>query len=227
MKDYNGAIDLLLPLVERALDDKQTKGAENSNEKEEEKKGSLKERVQLVVVVSRIWIQAGDLSAAEKLLNRAESLIPSNTIANDDTFWIKAHINHGKALISAIKGDYHVATSLFETLSKQIKTSPTSNHDDDSCSSPSSTLKIAQELNRAMVDFYSGKLDQSIQNLEKVLQLEPALMSTAEAVIFNTSTLYELAAGGEKEVMQRKRDLLSKMAKWVGEPGPAGSSFKL
>ncbi|SPO31090.1 uncharacterized protein UTRI_05268_B [Ustilago trichophora] len=183
-KDYSGAIELLEPLVEKAL----TKQGDKEKEKEEE---GMEARVQLVVVASRIWIQAGDLSTARTLLDRISSLLTTPS----------PHIAHSQTLLSAIEGDF----------------SP----------NPNPNPSIAEQLNIAIQTFYTAHLDDSILKLESVLNDTPAQIAAADAVLFNIATLYELAAGGEREVVERKRGLLEKTAKWTGEPGASGSWFKL
>lgn len=181
-KDYTGAIEVLLPLVERALP-----SGDGLDEEE------VARRVQLVVVTSRIWIQAGDLSTAQTLLDRAQTLTTNPALLQ--------HITHARTLISAIAHD--------------LPTAPTN---------PSSP---ASSLNQAITSFYSAHLDESIAQLQGVLSEHPALVATADAVVFNLATLYELGPGGEAEVVERKSELLADVAKWSGEPGVAGSSFKL
>ncbi|KAF6766961.1 hypothetical protein PSEUBRA_001551 [Kalmanozyma brasiliensis GHG001] len=159
--------------------------------------GEVGERVQLVVVCSRVWIQAGDLTTASKLLDRVRALLtPSSNPA------IERELSHARTLIAAIAHDLPSATT----------TTPNS---------------PAEALNQAIVQFYSAHLDTSIAQLEAVLTAEPALVATADAVVFNLATLYELGKGGEAEVVERKRELLANVARWSGEPGVAGSSFKL
>ncbi|SPO30651.1 uncharacterized protein UTRI_05268 [Ustilago trichophora] len=188
-KDYSGAIELLEPLVEKAL----TRGSD----KEKEDAEGLEARVQLVVVASRIWIQAGDLSTARTLLDRASSLLTTTS----------PHITHSQTLLSAIQGDFSTSSI------------PNPN--------PNPNSSIAEQLNTAIQTFYTAHLDDSILALEIVLDNTPAQIAAADAVLFNIATLYELAAGGEREVVERKRGLLEKTAKWTGEPGASGSWFKL
>ncbi len=207
-KDYAGALDVVSPLVERALTGRK-------GEAKEEEEG-VAARVHLVLVASRLWIQAGNLIAAEALLDRAQTLLSSSSFTSSPlSTALNRQLTHSKALISAIAGDFSTA---------QNQLSPSS-----SASSPSTTTPetIASTLNLAIIHFYNAQLDSSISNLESVLDTEPALIANADAVIFNAATLYELAQGGEREVVERKRGLLARVAKWAGEPGCSSSSFKL
>ncbi|OBZ74047.1 Trafficking protein particle complex subunit 12 [Grifola frondosa] len=59
-----------------------------------------------------------------------------------------------------------------------------------------------------------GNIQEAIDVLENALQSSPAAIVTAEPLLFNLSTLYELrsATGADK-----KRDLLIEVAKWAGD----------
>lgn len=173
-RDYNAAINVLDPLVERAL--------------AEEEQG-----VQLVVVAARIWIQAGDVEHALELVQRAEQQLPKQSAAH-------AHIRQAKMVIATISGDFA--------------------QDDEG-------ERVVATLNRAVVQFYRAQLDAAIATLDAQLEAEPALVASADAVVFNTATLYELAAGDETAVVGRKRQLLATIARWAAEPGPTSSAFKL
>lgn len=185
-KDFSGAIEVVLPLVERALERKKEASAEE-----------LEKNVRLVIVASRLWIQAGDLSGASTLLDRASSLVDASST-------LHTHLDHSRAVLHAISGDFDAASTLLST-----NTSP------------------AAQLNSAVIAFYSAHLDDSISQLENVLQSEPALAASADAVVFNLATLYELGKGGEAQVVDKKRELLASVARWAGEPGVSGSAFKL
>ena len=184
-KDYAGAIDVLQPLVESALDP--------------HNKDEAVQRVQLVVVASRVWVQAGDLSTANTLLDRASALVPTN-----DSI-VQPHLAHARFLLAAIQGDFSPSF-------------PGESAED---------VGIAAELNSAVTTFYAAKLDTAITALERALEKDPALVASADAALFNTATLYELAAGSERTVAERKRGLLANTARWAGEPGPTSSCFKL
>lgn len=192
-RDYRGAIEVLEPVVESALQRREEVGREA--------------RLHFVVVASRVWVQASDLETAVSLLDRASMLLPHPSSGSSSV--VARELDHSRSIIAAIKGDFPTASA----------------HLCSTASSPPPT--IAEQLNRAIVHFYSAQLDESIQALEHVLDHEPALFASADPVIFNTATLYELAAGAEREVVQRKRGLLGKVARWVGEPGVSSSVFKL
>ncbi|GAC77660.1 40S ribosomal protein S14 [Moesziomyces antarcticus T-34] len=176
-RDYNAAINVLDPLVERAL--------------AEEEEG-----VQLVVVAARIWIQAGDVEHALELVERAEQQLPKQSAAH-------AHIRQAKMVIATISGDFAAESQDAEEEG------------------------VVATLNRAVVQFYRAQLDAAIATLDAQLEAELALVASADAVVFNTATLYELAAGDEAAVVGRKRQLLATIARWAAEPGPTSSAFKL
>lgn len=192
-RDYRGAIELLEPVVESALQRGDEVGCEA--------------KLHFVVVAARVWVQASDLETAESLLDRASMLLPHTSSGSSST--VARELEHSRSIIAAIKGDFATASAHFARTG----------------SAPPRT--IAQQLNGALVHFYSAQLDESIQVLEHVLDHEPALFASADPVIFNTATLYELAAGAEGDVVQRKRRLLDKVARWVGEPGISSSVLKL
>lgn len=184
-KDYAGAIEVVTPLIERSLRQQGTSQA-----------GSVEERVQLVVVASRLFVQAGDLSSASSLLDRAERLLPTTTSV------AHTHLAHARTLIHAISGDFPTASSF----------------------TPNTT---AEHLNHAIIAFYSAHLDESLAQLEGVLAENPRAVASADAVVFNLATLYELGHGSEAQVVERKREVLDRLARCAGEPGVSGSSFKL
>ncbi len=175
-RDYNAAIELLDPLVERLLSDEEGEG------------------VQLVIVAARVWIQAGDLARALELIERAEQILPSESA-------VHAHIKQAKMVIATINGDFADGDGEAEG--------------------------VVGALNRAVVQFYRAQLDAAIATLDAQLEAQPALVASADAVVFNTATLYELAAGDEAAVVGRKRQLLATIARWAAEPGPSSSAFKL
>ncbi|SJX64673.1 uncharacterized protein SRS1_15489 [Sporisorium reilianum f. sp. reilianum] len=183
-KDYAGAIEVVTPLIESAL--RHTEGDSNTDE-----------RMQLVVVASRIFIQAGDLPTASSLLDRASAPHPSHPSTS-------AHLAHARALIHAISADLPAATSLLSTA-----TTP------------------AHRLNAAITTFYAAHLDDALAQLEQLLDAHPRSVASADAVVFNLATLYELGHGSEGRVVERKREVLDRVARAAGEPGVSGSSFKL
>lgn len=205
-KDWDGAMEVVWPLIERALSIQPKTETEGDGDGEEE--ASVERRVHLVLVASRIWIQAGDLTSVTSFLNRTSTLVPP-------TSPLDRQINHSKALIEAISGDFNSATSLLP--STDPSTEPNGN--------------MAEQLNSAIIDFYSAHLDPAISQLDSVLANNPSVIANAtvaDSVIFNLATLYELGTiGGEAAVVERKRGLLVQVARWAGEPGVSSSSFKL
>ena len=176
-KDYAGAIELVAPLVEGCL------AAQGER---------LEDRVHLIIVASRLWIQAGDLSTAASLLDRASTLVPPDSP-------LRIEITHTHSLINTISSN------------------PTT----------STTDTRTSHLNAAIAAFYSAHLDSAIHQLESVMKAEPHMVAGTDAVVFNLVTLYELGKGGERQVVESKRDVLAKVARWAGEPGVGASSFKL
>lgn len=183
-KDYAGAIQLVVPLVESALESKSDPQ-------------DAMQSIHLVVVASRIWIQAGHLSSAMSLLDRAQLLLASPPPA-----YIQHQLAHSRALIHAISGDFSSASFV-------------------------SASTLTQQLNSAISCFYSAHLDDAISRLQSVLAAEPASVASVDAVIFNLATLYELAKRGDAEVLESKTQLLATVASWAGEPGVSSSAFKL
>lgn len=187
-KDYAGAIEVMTPLVESSL------------RLDEARASDVEGHIQLVAVASRLWIQAGDLSFASTLLDRAEALLPTPIPPT-----LTAQLNHTRSLIHAISGDFSAASSLL----------------------PSNPSTPAEHLNAAIITFYSAHLDASLSQLEQLLSSHPHAIASADAVVFNLATLYELGQGSESQAVAKKRELLDKVAKFAGEPGVSGSSFKL
>ncbi|KAJ9474974.1 hypothetical protein PHBOTO_004856 [Pseudozyma hubeiensis] len=185
VKDFSGAIEVLHPLIETSL-----------RSKPDETEAEVTERLHLVIVASRIYIQAGDLFSTTSLLNRTSPLLPPSSPL--DQLITQTH-------------------SIISTISS----SPSPPDPEPDTTSPTS------HLNQAISTFYSANLDLAISQLESVLHTHPALAATADALVFNLATLYELDKGGDAHVLERKRGLLRDVARWAGEPGVGGSCFKL
>lgn len=181
-KDYAGAIEIVTPLIESSFN--KVDGSESN----------IEDQLQLVLIASRLYIQAGDLSTATSLLDRTQSLLPSPP----------THLTHSRSLIHAISGDFSTATSLLPH--------------------PSTP---AEHLNQAIITFYSAHLDSSLSQLEELLSSHSQEIASADAVVFNLATLYELGQGSESQVVAKKREVLDRVARYAGEPGVSGSSFKL
>ncbi|SAM83673.1 uncharacterized protein UBRO_06623 [Ustilago bromivora] len=191
-KDLDGAIEILSPLIQHCLSACESQDAEES--------------AHLVLVSTRIYIQAGDLSTAYTLLNRISSLLLR-------TSPLQGEISHSESLLAALRGDLDSAS----------ETPP--------CASDEKDMSIVEQLNSATVAFYEAKLDKAISTLDKVLEKDPSRIANstvAESVVFNLATLYELGTqGGEQAVVERKRDMVVKVARWIGEAGISASCFKL
>ncbi|GAC94802.1 hypothetical protein PHSY_002375 [Pseudozyma hubeiensis SY62] len=185
VKDFSGAIEVLHPLIETSLKSR-------ANETEAE----VSDRLHLVIVASRIYIQAGDLSFATSLLDRISPLLPPSS-------------------------PLHQLITQTHSIISTISSSPSPPDPEPDSTSPTS------HLNQAISTFYSAHLDLAISQLESVLHTHPALAATADALVFNLATLYELDKGGDARVLERKRGLLRHVARWAGEPGVGGSCFKL
>ncbi|KAJ1019774.1 hypothetical protein NDA13_005999 [Ustilago tritici] len=191
-KDLDGAIEILSPLIQHSLSACESQDAEES--------------AHLVLVSTRIYIQAGDLSTAYTLLNRISSLLLR-------TSPLQGEISHSESLLAALRGDLDSAS----------ETPP--------CASEDKDVSIVEQLNSATVAFYEAKLDKAISTLDRVLEKDPSRIANstvAESVVFNLATLYELGTqGGEQAVVERKRDMVVKVARWIGEAGISASCFKL
>lgn len=172
-------------------------------------KRGMEEDAHLLLVASRVFVLAGDLGYASHLIDSATTLLSRDSA-------LHGHLTHAKTLIHAVGGD-------FSTAPKGADGAEGADVADGPGKAPRT---VTEELNHAILAFYSANLDTAISTLEAVISREGAKVAT-DAVVFNAATLFELGTGGEGEVVERKRQLLRMVGGQCGEPGVGSSAFKL
>lgn len=68
--------------------------------------------------------------------------------------------------------------------------------------------------NLSVANVYAGSLTKAIGTLESLFSTSPSQIFSAEPMLFNLSTLYELAT---EDNLSRKRGMMSGMLKWAGD----------
>jgi len=150
----------------------------------------------LRAALGRVHLQSGNIAAASEHFAQ---------IAEDPTAprSLKA-IN--AALLAVAEGDWDEAVSAL----KEIV--------DDKGKAGENGIEEKERYiaanNLAVAMLSQGHLKEGIQVLENTLKASPSTVVSAEPMLFNLSTLYELRAN---IVTEKKRELLVEVAKWAGD----------
>ncbi|KAJ3481257.1 hypothetical protein NLI96_g7781 [Meripilus lineatus] len=140
----------------------------------------------LVSSIARIYLQSGLLRQAAKLFLEV----------NQDPSVSPSLKATNAALVAAAEGDWERATSMLRSAV---------NEDEDN---------VVAVNNLAVALLSQGHLKEGIDLLEGVLKTSPSTITTAEPILFNLSTLYELRSNTAAD---KKRELLIEVAKWAGD----------
>ncbi|KAI0825810.1 hypothetical protein BC629DRAFT_1276940 [Irpex lacteus] len=136
--------------------------------------------------VARIYLQGGHIEMAVKHF----SAVVQDKDADASLKTMNA------ALLASAEGDWEKANQAFKQL---LQIEPDN---------------FAAVNNLAVTLLSQGHIQEGIQILEDALKTSPSLITVAEPLLFNLSTLYELRSSTAAE---KKRELLIEVAKWAGD----------
>ncbi|KAH8105499.1 hypothetical protein BXZ70DRAFT_530234 [Cristinia sonorae] len=148
----------------------------------------------LRAALARIHLQSGNLAAATEHFAK---------IADDPTSPRSLKVIN-TALLAGAEGDWDKAVTTLRTLVDA----------DEGEEGVEEKERHVAANNLAVALLGQGHLKEGIRVLEESLQSSPSTVVSAEPMLFNLSTLYELRAN---IVAEKKRDLLVEVSKWAGD----------
>ncbi|KAI0705216.1 hypothetical protein BC835DRAFT_1403779 [Cytidiella melzeri] len=217
--DHMGYLDSLVVLLKRC----RQQARQSARKKDQVANGMWKERgARLCLIIASQLIEMKDFIAAAKILEPLCKQEDGTRSAHLQSAVARIYLQGGcvemavkhfsdvvqdptaeaslktmnAALLAAAEGDWEKADQAFRQILQ---------------SEPDNYLAVN---NLAVTLLSQGHIKEGIQILEDALKSSPSLITVAEPLLFNLSTLYELRSA---TAAQKKRELLIEVAKWAGD----------